>query len=249
MIDILAMGEKDLLGLDPGAIKRLLTAKEIIHIFSALGGLWLYDYEAAEAGRPGLHALLKSERHSNGFLNSKVVLCHRNIRWILAHQLVMRWRLVSNVVPKWVAGIPDGATGLGEDFAEIIGSQPAEMEKVDGVIRMVSKIMPGESLLLIEDFCTRGTGFVEAVTDIHQGSPQADILRHESVLMNRGGLEVISVPGVGDFKIEAAATHRINDWDPKEGCPICDDLGSEVIKPKAPAENWDIIMNSQKKAV
>ena len=31
-----------------------------------LGAFWSYDYEALKAGKPGMHALLKSGLHSEG---------------------------------------------------------------------------------------------------------------------------------------------------------------------------------------
>jgi orotate phosphoribosyltransferase len=249
--DILGMGRDDILNLEPGSVNRRLTKEEILHIFNELGGFWAYDYEAGREGRPGFHALLKSKRHSDGFINSKVVLCHPNVRRIFANQVALRFNELGLPKPDFVAGIPTGATGLGRDVAEILGSEAAEMEKtVEGdrkVIRMRTRIEPEQKLLLVEDFCTKGTGFSEAVRDIISisNSPSA-IIPHEIVIINRGGLREIDIEGIGTYAITPLAEHRINDWDPEKGeCPLCKS-GSRAIKPKDPLENWELLMNSQK---
>jgi orotate phosphoribosyltransferase len=249
--DILGMKRDELLALDPEAVNRILTKEEILHIFSELGGFWGYDYEAGRNGRPGFHALLKSRRHSDGFINSKVVLCHGNIRKIFAKQVALKFSELGLPRPHFVAGIPEGATELGKDVAEMLGSEAAEMEKiVEGdkkVIKMRTNIKPEQQLLLVEDFCTRGTGFTEAVRDInsitHNPSP---VMPYEIVIINRGGLKEIDIEDIGTYAIIPLAEHRINDWDPEsEECPLCK-LASRAIKPKDPLENWELLMNSQK---
>jgi orotate phosphoribosyltransferase len=249
--DILKMGRGELLALDSSSLNRILTEEEILHIFSELGGFWGYDYEAGRSGRPGFHALLKSKRHSDGFINSKVVLCHSNIRKIFAKQIVLKFNELGLPKPHFVAGIPEGATELGRDVAEMLGSETAEMEKiVEGdkkVIRMRTKPDSGQNLLLVEDFCTKGTGFSEAVRDILSITNEPSlIMPYEMVIINRGGMKEIDVGDVGTYKVTPLAEHRINDWDPEKGeCPLCR-FGSQAIKPKDPLENWELLMNSQK---
>jgi len=98
-------------------------------------------------------------------------------------------------------------------------------------------------LLLDEDFCTKGTGFKEAVADILSRQPKTKILPLELVIINRGGLTAIAIEGVGEFQVVAVANHRVNDWPPPE-CPLCK-MGSKPIKPKATDENWRLITTSQ----
>jgi orotate phosphoribosyltransferase len=133
---------------------------------------------------------------------------------------------------------------LGQDVASFMYvSNIAEMKKENGRISMISVIAPDETLILVEDFCTRGTGFIEAVSEIVSKQPKVKILPYELVIINRGGLNEIEVKGIGTFKIVAVATHRVNDWDPSE-CPLCK-MGSIPIKPKATDENWRDITTSQ----
>ncbi len=244
MRNVLRMKPEELLTVKAPDIVRVLTTEEILYIFAQLGGFWAYDREAAKQGRPGLHALLKSLRHSDGFVNSRVVLPNNNICQIMARQLVAHWREQKLPKPNWVIGIPDGATKLGEYVGKILSVKIAKMEKVDGKIQLVTEIGAGESVLFVEDFCTRGTGFKEAVASVKASQPDAVFVPIELVIINRGGLEVIEVNGVGEFAIVAAATHRISDWE-ADKCPLCHDFGSKAIKPKVDEESWKKLVASQ----
>jgi orotate phosphoribosyltransferase len=214
-----------------------------------LGAFWTYDYSAAEHGKPGMHALLKSGNHSDGFFVSRILLAADNIRRIIAWQMFMRLKAFfsfgpEGTIPYYVAGIPDGATMLGKEIQEIIGCKLAEMKKQDGHISLVTEIQSGARIILVEDFCTRGTGFIEAVKEVITKQPRAAIMSCDPVIINRGGLEGITVEGVGHFKILPVVEWRVQDWTP-ETCPLCA-KGSTPIKPKATDENWLAITNSQK---
>ena len=248
MLKIVGMDKDQLLGLHPDSLMRpgniqLLSEEEVIYIAETLGTFWAYDYEAAKKGKVGMHAILKSEWHSDGFFISRILLELLNIRTIMADQQVLRFNQLGIPKPNWVAGIPDGASQLGQEVAKIMDVKNAEMRKEDGRIVMVSTIAPDETLLLDEDFCTKGTGFKEAVADILSRQPKVKILPLELVIINRGGLTAIAIEGVGEFQVVAVANHRVNDWPPPE-CPLCK-MGSKPIKPKATDENWRLITTSQ----
>lgn len=240
-IDICNLNKQQLLELSPEDIDFLLSKEEILHIFQELNALWLYDYEAAEDGRIGLHAELKSDRCSDGFLNAKQVTQHDNMCRLFAKQFVLKFKQeFPNQKVTHVTGIPDGATKIGEYVAEILSVRVAKMIKENGQIKMISEPQLMDILLLVEDFCTRGTGFTEAVESTLK--KKWNVVLGEFVIINRGGLKAIKVQGI-PFIIFALAEHRINDW-PTE-CPLCK-MGSKRIKPKASQENWEKIMNSQK---
>jgi len=240
---IIGMSKEELLRLTYQDIgHRFLTSYEILYIAKALGAFWQYDYEAKERGRLGMHALLKSGQHSDGFFISRVLLEPENIREIIAHQMVMRIEKAEVPIPDYIAGIPKGATELGLEVSKIMGTEDVRMEKVGGKIKLTQHINPGDSILLVEDFCTRGTGFAEGVAEVKNAAPEACILRYNPVIINRGGLEKVSTI-VGDCNILPVVEMRIQDWDPNN-CPLCK-LGSEVIKPKESDENWAAINRSQ----
>lgn len=235
----------ELLKLKPGEIDRLLTPGEVIHIALTLGAFWKYDYEAAKQGRFGKHAILKSKLHSDGFFISRILLEPENIRLIIADQIVRKLRY-GRVWPRpdYVAGVPDGATKLGEDVARMLDSKNAVMKKSDGRISLVTEIEPGASVLLVEDFCTRGTGFKEAVNVVTTSQPRAGIVPVDPVILSRGGTKVIIVENVGTFAVLPVVEWRVQDWDPAKGCPLCD-MGSVPIKPKETDESWRDITTSQ----
>jgi len=238
------MDRERILSLKPEDVNRLLTAEEIVHIAKALGAFWSYDHEALKGGKPGLHALLKSGLHSDGFFVSRILLSAENIRKIISEQMAMRiFELKEDVLPDYVAGVPNGANELGLELAELLGAEHARMEKVGGKIKLVSHINPGDSILLVEDFCTRGTGFAEAVSAVKETCPEADIFKYDPVIINRGGLKVVSTE-FGDFKILSVVDVRIQDWDP-DSCELCR-AGSVAIKPKESDQNWHELIESQR---
>lgn len=254
MLEIIGMTKEELLGLNSDSLKergsiRLLTEKEVVYIAEILGAFWKYDYEAAKQGKVGLHAELKSLLHSDGFFFSRILLEYQNIKTMIAGQQVMRFNRLGTFKPDWLAGIPDGATELGKEVARLLGVKTAGMRKEDGRIVLIDSIPAGETLLLVEDFCTRGKGFTEATLEILSKQPAVKILPYELVIINRGGLIEIEIPAekTGGSKIVAkvisAVNYRINDWEPAE-CPLCK-IGSKPIKPKATDENWRLITTSQ----
>ena len=117
MRHILDMSRHEIWGIRPEEVTRLLTADEVVHIAILLGAFWTYDYEAAQKGRAGMHALLKSGLHSDGFFVSRIMLQTENILEIMARQMVMCLKKAGLSQVDWVAGIPDGATKLGERIA------------------------------------------------------------------------------------------------------------------------------------
>lgn len=251
MFKITGMTKEELLGIHPDSLMRpgdvhLLTEEEVIYIAETLGAFWKYNYEVAKQGKSGLHAILKSGLHSDGFFISAILLEHSNIRWLFANQMVLRFNELGIPKPDWIVGIPKGATELGKDVAEIMGVKNAEIKKGDdGRISLESEIMPDETLLGVEDFSTRGTGFKEAVLAILSKQPKVKFLPYYGVILNRGGLTEVEAEGIAQpFRIVPVTVKRINDWEPPE-CPLCREFGSEAIKPKATEESWRLITTSQ----
>ncbi len=246
-LNLLGMSKEELLLLNPSDFAdRLLSAEEVIYIAETLDAFWHYNYEAAEQGRPGKHALLKSGLHSDGFLISKILLKPDNIRLIMAHQLKQLFERLGIAKPDWLIGVPDGATALAEDLGRIMGVKVADLQKREGRITVITPFKPGERLLIVEDFCTKGTGFKETVILIISKQSGAEILPYELVIVNRGGLKKIKVEGVGDFTIAPVAEHRIGEWTQEE-CPHLGPckFGSIAIKPKVDEASWRDITTSQ----
>jgi orotate phosphoribosyltransferase len=237
---------------------RLFSAKEVFHIAKVTGAFWQYDYKKTiNDGVVGLHAELKSGLHSDAFFVSRVLLEERVLQKAFAEQFLILLLIAFNrnqayeglfarkkvKRPKWIAGIPTGATQLGKDLAEMMHVKNAEVIKKNGKIEVITSIPKGESLLLVEDFCTRGTGWKEAVSNLVKNQPEVEIVPFAPVILNRGKLEKIETE-IGDFKIIPIVNHEISSWEPKD-CPLCE-MGSTAIKPKKTDENWQMITSSQK---
>ncbi len=245
---VLEMNREELIALRPEEVTGHLNADEVVHMARVLGAFWSYDYVAAKQGKVGMHALLKSGRHSDGFFVSKILLEPVNVRQIMAKQMVMQLGKAGIFHTNYVIGIPDGATLLGQEVSKILETKCGIMEKDDGRLRLVTEIEPGALVLFIEDFCTRGTGFKEAVKVVLDAQPEAVIFPVDPVILNRGGLITIVVEADSRaYRVVAGVERRVQDWaaDETEPCPLCA-IGSLPIKPKVKDENWQTLINSQK---
>lgn len=247
MIDILGLDRAGILALDLASVDHRLTPEEFIHIATVLDAYWQYNYEAATAGRVGQHALLKSGLHSDGFFVSRILLEPINIRYLMARQMVSCLRMADIGMPTHAAGIPDGATLLGEAVADILGVPHIKLvkSKTDGTISLAEHISEGSRLLLPEDFCTRATGFAETVVAVLNSNlceVGATVLPVDLVILNRGGLTSVNVSD-RQYQVRAVVDKRINDWEP-DHCPLCT-MGSTAIKPKVDDETWQRFIHSQ----
>ncbi len=242
-LKITKMDKTQLAKLDPGLVARPITKKEMIQIAKKMGAFWNYDYEAAAKGKTGYHAELKSKRHSEGFFTSAILLKRKNIMALMADQLVMAIKKLGIPKPDYIAGIPKGATKLGREVAKRLGIKTVGLKKINGVIRVTGRIKKNSTLLLVEDFITRGTGTVEAAKSI-LAQLDAEILPFVVALLNRGGKRKLRIDNSLQLKIAALVNFRVRDWRAAD-CPLCK-LGSLPIKPKATKTNWKLINISQK---
>lgn len=243
---ILAMNLKEILAADFRDFNKLLTEDELLHIFKLCGAFWHYDYPALEAGRPGLHALLKSENHSDGFFISKLVLQYPNLLELFARQIWLKLQSKGIKLPDFIAGVPDSATELGKAVSRLSGIPHFNLIKKDGKIVIdPEQAMPAESstIFLVEDVCTKLTGFIEAACSIHCSNWDLRTMPLNIPLLNRGGLRSWDVYNA-EVEINGLLNLRLNDWTTEE-CPLCK-AGSKPIKPKAEPENWELLTNSQK---
>jgi orotate phosphoribosyltransferase len=238
------MGEEDLLRLTVEDVLHPLIVEELEHIAATFDGHWAYDYIAARNGFLGLHAILKSKWHSEGFIHSMSFLRHPNIMRIITDQMVMQIRGAGIAPPDYVIGVPNGATALAKHVAEVLRTHWIPMRKVDGNMVFDAEIPEGARVMCIEDICSHATGCIEAINEIATKHPYVNFVPYVPVIMNRGNLQAFSVPGVGRFTILPIVERRIRDWDPAVYCQLCA-MGSEAIEPKASEENWKSIKTSQ----
>ncbi len=246
-MNMLEMGKQGLLRLEIKDVVGCLGLEEVVHIAKAFGAFWAYDYKAAEEGRVGMHAILKSGLHSDKFFVSRIFLGLENIRHIVAYQMSKKIKSLLGDVDisgLLVGGVPNGATELGESIAKILGTKTLVLKKISGQIKPVSQFFASDRILLVEDLCTKGTGFLEAVRTIRDINPRVVFVPINPVIINRGKLTHIS-DVVDRFKILPLVCMEVNEWNPlQDGCPLCF-IGSIAIKPKETDENWEKITTSQ----
>lgn len=247
MIDLLSLDAARIRALDPHEVTRRLNAEEVFHIARMLGAYWFYGYPAANAGRVGLHAELKSGLHSEGYFNSQVLLEPENILRLMAAQLIERFRSTRPTIPPThVAGVPRGATRLAQAAASLLELPLVPLKKNENSgIELVGELPAQARVIVTEDFCTRGTGFAQAVRAIRQSSG-ARVLPTYLAILNRGGMDHLALEGYGVYRVCSIAKHYIHDWRP-ESCPLCA-RGSKAIKPRGTPGNWEHLVHSQDSA-
>lgn len=212
-----------------------------MHLFKCLDGFWSY----AE-GNP-YHAELRSGRCSNGFFFSKTVLRYENLCKIMAAQLAARYLRTGLRRPELVYGIPNGAKELGDYVADFLKVERGQMLKgEDDKLSFVNLPKPGQTVLFVEDFCTRATAFRQAEALLLFLEPQAEVVPLELLILNRGGLTHVDTDR-GRYGFSAMVNHRIDDFEPgADTCPMCR-ADSKPIKAKATLDNWRLINDYQYK--
>ncbi len=229
---------------------RLMTQEEMVAIFNCFDAFWEYDGEPSPE-KP--HALLKSGKHSDGFVACKNVLDYPFMCKLFANELFKvidfgRKAVGDNRKIDAVASSAYSALNLGWEVARRIAkSYPdikyiqVEKDKLDKPTVIRGNIDPSKRVLVINELMTTGNGSTfetrQAVLKCNGENPPPVVSRFSYVLVHRSkdyeladGSKVIPV-----FHFD------MTDWDVPNGeeCPLCK-AGSEAIKPKV-GNNWNII--------
>lgn len=245
--DITKLSKDELISLEPKQVaRRLLRPEEIWHIVNTFNVCWRYDYEKAKIGRVGYHAELSGGDHSDVFFNFPLLFNHKNLLIIMAEQLVLRHKKQADAEkPDWVAGIPNGAKVFGGEVSHFLNTRSADLRKDENRMILKSRICPIESVLLVEDVCTKGTAFKKAILAIRHKQPRAMILDYVLVFMRRG-IPTIKIDDC-EYKIVSLINIENKDQDNRWApalCPLCK-MGSQPIKPKNPPASWILLTSSQ----
>lgn len=199
--------------------------------------LWIHDGNPL---RP--HALLTSEKHSDGFFNSRRVIPDEELLRSAAFDLLVALARVAKMNSfDGIVGPQTGATKLAEFMSdakkkyhktECFWASPAK-GGLDGVKSMVfneeeAALMKGRKILLCEDVISTG-GSIELTAQavVKAGGT---VIRHVCTLVNRSGQTTID-----KRRITALISRSMPMWEPDE-CPLCK-VGSEAILAKDPV-NW-----------
>lgn len=228
---------------------RPMNQEEMIAIFDYFDAFWEYEGEPCP-DRP--HAILKSGKHSNGFIACKNVLDYPLMSKLFAYEmfkLIERYEETHRVLKvDAVAASAYSALNLGYEVTKIFTKRypktkfiQVEKDKFDKPTVIRGGIDPSYNVLVINELMTTPGGSTwetkEAVLKCLGDKPVPILIDPSFVLVSRSrdhqlpdGSRVLPV-----FHFD------MTDWDVQNGeeCPFCK-AGSEAIKPKE-GNNWNII--------
>lgn len=242
IFDLITKGE--LFSLTPEMLKgHFMTCDEMKAIFDCFDSFWQYDGEPC-VERP--HALLKSERHSNGFISCMNVLKHPIMCTIFANEMVKRVN-ISTVKVDVVVSSAYSAINLGYEVARILAQKypkieyiPIEKDANGNPTIIRGNIDPGKRVLIVNELMTTGDEHSstwqtkESVMKCNGDNPPPHIIEPSFVLVHRSKDRKL-VDGSNVYPI---FHFDIQDFWPAE-CKYCA-AGSHAIKPKI-ANNWNLI--------
>lgn len=204
--------------------------------YEKAGALWIHD---GNINRP--HAELTSGKHSNGFFNSEFIMenpanLDKGI-WELLSGLrgqagddVLKLNRVVGPAMGAITMAHAMARNIAESFAITCLRSYAEKQEDDTMAFRRTRVLPGDSVLLVEDVLTTG-GSVEKVLTAVQSCGGVPI-PYVAVLVNRSGLKEVA-----GLKVISLVEETMTNWLASE-CPLCKQ-GSKAIRPKG--ENWALL--------
>ena len=201
--------------------------------FRKKGALWVHDGNLEHP-----HALLASNKHSNGYFESELVVEDQELLTIAAVDLFLLFRLFRGEfrhLPQIVVGPQTGATKLAEHLAHVAGARWASPTKGEHQGREVMVFTDEEraaihrtNVLICDDVLTTG-GSVERTAEAVEYADGV-VLPFVLTLVNRSG--AVEVDG---RKILSLINYEMPMWEPDE-CPLCK-AGSKAVRPDK--DNWD----------
>lgn len=166
------------------------------------------------------HFRLSSGLHSNGYLQSALVLQHPRHAETLGKALAA---LVAPHAPTAVLSPALGGIVIGHEVARALGVRAVFAERVDAVLtlRRGFTLGPSDHLVVIEDVVTTG-GSTRETIEVAQ-STGATVVAAGSIIDRSGGWKGPAIP------YHALVTLSLPTWQEPE-CPLCKQ-GLPAVKP------------------
>lgn len=166
------------------------------------------------------HFRLSSGLHSNGYLQSALVLQHPDKAAELGAALAV---LVAPYGPTAVLSPALGGIVIGHEVARALGVRAVFAERQDGALtlRRGFAVGPGDRLVVIEDVVTTG-GSTRETMDV-AAAHGAEVVAAGSIIDRSGGSATLGVP------YHALVSLSLPTWTEAE-CPLCKE-GSPAVKP------------------
>lgn len=171
------------------------------------------------------HFRLSSGLHSNGYLQSALVLQHPRHAETLGRALAA---LIAPHAPTAVLSPALGGIVIGHEVARALGVRAVFAERQDGALalRRGFTLGPDDRLAIIEDVVTTGGSTIETI-DV-AAAHGAAVVTAGSIIDRSGGWGGPSGPS-GAVPYHALVTLSLPTWDPDE-CPLCRQ-GTPAVKP------------------
>src|SRR5688500_15582347 len=173
------------------------------------------------------HFRLSSGLHSNGYLQSALVLQHP------AHAETLGKALAALVAPHAPTAVLSPALGgivIGHEVARALGVRAVFAERQDGVLtlRRGFTLGPADHLVVIEDVVTTG-GSTRETIDVAKARG-AEVVTAGSIIDRSGGKSEWRGPsGPAMLPYHALVTLSLPTWDASD-CPLCKQ-GIPAVKP------------------
>lgn len=212
-------------------------------IFWRMGALWITDQNPK---RP--HALLTSGLHSGCFFNGEKVMeipeMLNKVAYDLAEKVVTILDPDFRVIDSGLCGVVGPALGaitLAHDLARNLDGYAGrgsprkrifvekDPENPDRMKLGRCEIEPGKTYLVCEDVITTAGSTRKTIECVKAAGGL--LYPGVAAIFNRSGLSTVD-----GLPIVALIDKHLPTWK-SEDCPLCK-AGSEVIRPKNPAENW-----------
>ncbi len=166
------------------------------------------------------HFRLSSGLHSNGYLQSALVLQHPDKAAELGKALAV---LAAPYGPTAVLSPALGGIVIGHEVARALGVRAIFAERQDGALtlRRGFTLGPGDRLVVIEDVVTTG-GSTRETMDV-AAAHGATVVAAGSIIDRSGGAATLGVP------YHALVSLSLPTWQVSE-CPLCKE-GTPAVKP------------------
>lgn len=240
MTSILAAQTIDeILDLRPDDIAGVMSQEEVTHILRLADCFWMHSGNPEDP-----HAILTSGKCSDGFVNVLPALSYTPICNLFGAMIA---RQIEQSYPNlhgrdvWVIGSAYAAIDLSKSVADCLGARHGCGEK-DGDAQRWQRleIRPEDTVIQVEELMTTLKTLVAVRNGIIAGnSTPVRFAPFVATLVHRSPIEEFE--GQPIFRL---AHYDIETWEP-EDCPLCKQ-GSERLKPKVPAENWQRLTGARR---
>lgn len=232
--------------MDLKQMRKLLALKHLgpftsAELFKLCEAYWKYDYET----KKGPHAILASDKHSDGYFVVAELTKFPNFRNFMAAALVDKLKSIYGgeridaIVSSSYSGI-----SIGQAVADRMkGVVSVYTEKVDQKQKWTGKFrLPQKAKVLLVDDLITTMGTVEEVKNTLEealGSSNFEFITYEGkiVVLTLAHRPAKLPVNYDKFFVNSLLEEEVHNW-ASEDCPLCKQKGGEKSESKKPKKNW-----------